>query len=106
MVLKDRLNYYYSHHLSPPLALMNEFNHINQLITTKSLYLPEHPHYGFHNFENTIPHGQGYEGIGHYDNSMHFNDRPNYGEHIHLDEHYMHLPYSNVHDHFIGNNLN
>ena len=98
MVLKDRLNYYYSHHLSPPLALSNEFNHINQLITTKSLYLPEHPHYGFHNYENTMLNGNGYEAIGHYDDAVH----SHYG---HLDDHYLHSSYSNLHDHFYGKNF-
>ncbi len=71
-ILKQRINYYTAHSMSPPLSLLNEFNHVNQLITTKSLYLPEHPHYAYeHHDEVEYPHDHGYL---HYGGNRYYHD--------------------------------
>ncbi len=79
IMLKQRINYYTTHNMSPPISLVNEFNHVNQLITTKSLYLPEHPHYTYeHHYETVFPHGQSLEhaahGYLHYGGDSYFHD--------------------------------
>ena len=69
-ILKQQLNYYSSQGLSAPVTLVNEYNHVNHLITTKTLDLTEHAHF---------EHPWTLNGHGHfYQHNFHYEDAPHY----------------------------
>ena len=103
VILKQRLNYYTVHNMSPPLALLNEYNHINQLITTKTMYLPEHPHYSYdHHYESGVLHHPSLQeeqqhGGGGQHEYLHYTNGE--GGYLHAEQHNV-MPYM-MHDNFV-----